>query len=285
MQSNLYPLLKECLNLIKSCSIKKKKVIENLTNIEIDNYHNTIMINDYEATCKIVPYLITTDTPIKTTDTTQTITMTNTTLIFNVVVIILDGLNYEQENTEYEYRITVNMMTDLIVNVHNFVNNIYYYKGLNNPYNDIVLFFDDYLNDTLDEKKYGYLNKFYMPNKLICYVTDDKDEEIINSFRIHFHRYKESVGSRITDTNNNRLASGTPDSNIGGKVEEEDEEEEEEEEELTPTKSTLIKNITESLLINNESEKFKFSDYIVDNTDNGNEEKDIKEKQYNVLVE
>jgi hypothetical protein len=280
MPSSLYPLFNECINLIKTCSIKKKKVIDNLMCIDSVNYHNTLMINDYEATCKIVPYLITTDTPIKTTDTTQTISMNNATLVFNVVVIILDGLNYEQEYSEHEYRITVNMMIDLVVNVHNFVNNIYYYKGLNNPYNDIVIFFDDYLNDKLDEKKYGYLNKFYMPNKLCCYVTDEKHEEITNSFRIHFDRYKKSVGSRITDTNNNRLASGTPDSNIGGKVEEQ-----EEEEELSSTKSTLIKNITESLLINNEPEKFKFSDYILDNTDNGNEEKDIKEKEYNVLVE
>jgi len=296
-----YPLLHECLSLIKSSKIKKRNFIENIMNVNDISSHNMLIINDYEATCKITPYLITNDTPLKTTDTTQCISMNNATHIFNVTVIILDALNYEQVFSENEYYISMNMMLELVVNIHNFVNNIYYYNELNSPYNDIVLIFDDYLNDKFDTKKYEYLNTIHMTSKLVCYSTDETAKKITDSFRIHFNQYKRSITNnnrlRITgdaedtgvtgitgitkNTNNNRLrvtgdAEDTgiaKNTNHSGEISESDKSEEDKP--------------TESLLIKNESEQFKFSDYITDISDNGNEEQatqDIKPKQDNILV-
>ena len=282
-----YPLLHECLTLIKSSKIKKRQFITNIMNVNDISAHNMLIINDYEATCKITPYLITSDTPLKTTDTTHCILMNNATHIFNIIVIILDGLNYEQVFSEHEYYISMDMMLDLMVNVHNFVNNIYYYNGLNSPYNDFALILCDFVNDKYDAKKYEYLNKLHMPSKLTCYHSDETVDKITNSFRFHFNQYKRSIES---DTNNNRsgvegvigftgVTGVTQNTDHSGKVSEyESETESDESEDDKPT---------ESLLIKNESEKFKFSDYITDISDNGNENQvtqDIKPKQDNILV-
>ena len=288
-----YPLLHECLTLIKNSVIKKRNFIKNIMNVNDISSHNMLIINDYEATCKITPYLITDDTPLKTTDTTQCISMNNATHVFNVVVIILDALNYEQVFSENEYYISMDMMLDLVVNIHNFVNNIYCYNGLNSPYNDFVLIFDDFLNDKLDDKKYEYLNTIHMKFKLTCSHTDETVKKITDSFRIHFNKYKRSIESE-PDTNNNRFSGDsssvtkvtnvTPDTSVtshkdhNGEIIDSDKEFDDESEEDKPT---------ESLLIKNESEKFKFSDYIIDNSDNGNEgqdKQDIKPKQDNILV-
>lgn len=287
-----YPLLHECLTLIKSSTIKKRNFIENIMNVNDISSHNMLIINDYEATCKITPYLITDDTPLKTTDTTQCISMNNATHIFNVVVIILDALNYEQVFSENEYYISMDMMLELVVNVHNFVNNIYYYNELNSPYNDIVLIFDDYLNDKFNTKKYEYLNTIHMTSKLVCSHTDETVKKITDSFRIHFNKYKRSIESE-PDTNNNRLrvtgdkgvtqifgeTSITSHKDHSGEIIDSDKE--------SDYKSEEEDKPTETLLIKNESEKFKFSDYITDISDNGNEERatqDIKPKQDNILV-
>jgi len=261
-------------------------------NVNDISSHNMLIINDYDATTKITPYLITCDTPLKTTDTTQCITMNNATHIFNVVVIILDALNYEQVFSENEYYISMNMMIELVVNVHNFVNNIYYYNGLNSPYNDFTLILCDFLNDNYDTKKYEYLNTLHMTSKLTCYHSDEVVEKITNSFRIHFNQYKRSIESESTpDRNNNRLGViGIEDTRVttitkntdhSGEMIESDSVDNGDESEESEDKPT------ESLLIKNESEKFKFSDYITDISDNGNEiqdTQDIKPKQDNILV-
>jgi hypothetical protein len=240
-----------------------------------------LIINDYEATCKITPYLITSDTPIKTTDTTQCISMNNATHVFNIVVIILDGLNYEQVFSENEYYVSMDMMIELVVNIHNFVNNIYYYNGLNSPYNEFALILTDFLNDTYDDKKYEYLNTIHMTYKLTCSHTDTTVKEVTNSFRVNFNKYKRSIESETTpDTNNNRLRNRiseitpitsvmpiTANTDCSRKIIESEEEEKP----------------IESLLIKNESETFKFSDYITDNNDN-QVIQDIKPKQDNILV-
>lgn len=280
-----YPLLHECMTLIKSNKIKKQNFINNIIDVNDISSHNMLIINDYEATCKITPYLITSDTPIKTTDTTECISMNNATHVFNIVVIILDGLNYEQVFSENEYYISMDMMIELVVNIHNFVNNIYYYNGLNSPYNDFALILTDFLNDTYDDKKYEYLNTIHMKFKLTCGHTDTTVKEVTDSFRFHFNKYKRSIESETSpDRNNNRLRDRiseispittvmpiTANTDHSGKIIESEEEEEEEEKP------------TESLLIKNESETFKFSDYITDNDDN-QVIQDIKPKQDNILV-
>ena len=292
-----YPLLHECLTMIKSSKIKKQNFINNIIDVNDISSHNTLIINDYEATCKITPYLITDNTPLKTTDTTECISMNNATHVFNIVVIILDGLNYEQVFSENEYYISMDMMIELVVNVHNFVNNIYYYNGLNNPYNNFALIFTDFLNDTYDDKKYEYLNTIHMTFKLTCSHTDTKVKEVTDSFRFHFDKYKRSTGiETISDTNSNRLigdgatrvtgvtgvtgvTAATANTDRREEIIESDESDESDESEEHKT--------IESLLIKNETEKFKFSDYITDNSDNGNEEEninDIKPKTENILV-
>jgi len=284
-----YPLLHECLTLIKSSKIKKHNFIKNIMSVTDISSHNMLIINDYDATTKITPYLITCDTPLKTTDTTQCIAINNATHIFNIVVIILDALNYEQVFSENEYYISMDMMIELVVNVHNFVNNIYYYNGLNSPYSDFVLIFSDFLNDKYDIKKYEYLNTLHMTSKLTCYRSDETVKEITNSFRIHFNQYKRSIESESTpDRNNNRLVTGVGVTGVtpitknkdhsGEMIESDSVDDDTESDEDKPT---------ESLLIKNESEKFKFSDYITDSSDNGNEiqdTQDIKPKQDNILV-